>query len=76
MTSGTFTYNHKSYDEKYSLLYSDLVNLNDKNLVDWWKYFQHHTRKKNDLFCIGYTVCEDILRQRANTYLDEQYRRD
>lgn len=69
------TYREDVYDEKYTLIYNDLTKCTDKTIIWWWKYFQRYTQKQNDLFFIGIMVCEDILRQRENTYVDENFDR-
>lgn len=68
-------YKDNAYDEKYILFYKDLIKCTDEIIIDWWKYFQKHTIKQNDLFFIGSMVCEDILRQRGNTYVDDNFNR-
>lgn len=68
-------YKDNAYDEKYILFYKDLIKCTDEIIIDWWKYFQKYTIKQNDLFFIGSMVCEDILRQRGNTYVDDNFNR-
>lgn len=67
------TYKNDNYEEIYNRLYILHRELTDVEIINWWKYYQHHSSQKNDCDCIGYTVCEDILRQRGNTYLDDTY---
>lgn len=67
------TYKNEAYDEKYTLFYNELLEKTDDDIIFWWKYSQHYIKKTNDLFYVICKVCEDLLRQRENTYLDEEY---
>lgn len=44
--------------------------------MDNWRYHQHQAQRKDDYDWIAFSVCEDLLRQRENTYLDDVYPKD
>lgn len=60
----------------YNYLYSITIHSTDEEIIRLWKTHQNQTQSKNDIHWIWFTVCEDILRQRENTYLDDRYPRD
>ena len=60
----------------YDKLYAKYLDMSDEELIDQWKYHQSKHKEKYDPDWIGFTVCEDILRQRENSYLDDTYPRD
>ena len=64
------------YSITYDLIYDEYHFLLDEELIAKWKYHQHHTKQKEDYDWIAFLVCEDLLRQRGNAYLDETYPRD
>lgn len=64
------------YNITYDLIYDKYHFLLDEDLINKWKYHQHHTEQKEDYDWIGFNVCEDLLRQRGNTYLDYTYPKD
>lgn len=74
MNNGLFynTLNDHAYNEIYKRyqLHSDQV------LIDKWKYHQRQAQCRNDYDWIAFLVCEDLLRQRENTYLDDTYPKD
>lgn len=45
----------------------------DDELIALWRYHQYGIRHSDDHNCIASHVCEDILRQRENIYLDDTY---
>jgi hypothetical protein len=60
----------------YDLLYEQTIQRTDSEIINWWKYYQSLTTEKDDVYRIGISVCEDILRQRENYYLDHTYPKD
>lgn len=60
----------------YDYIYKKYRHLPDDKLIKCWKYHQHHTKEIDDYDWLGFTVCEDLLRQRGNTYLDDIYPKD
>lgn len=60
----------------YDYLYSITIHSTDEEIIKLWKTHQHQTQSQNDIHWIYFTVCEDILRQRDNTYLDDKYPKD
>ncbi len=50
--------------------------LTDQALIDRWKYHQLRSRRREDGDWIAFSVCEDLLRQRGNPYLDNHYPKD
>lgn len=61
------------YNDTYNDIYKQYQPLSDKVLIDYWKCHQHQAQNKNDYNWIAFSVCEDLLRQRGNTYLDDTY---
>ena len=52
--------------------YSLILEYNSKSdceLVNLWKLHQKMCQKINDYNWVAYHVCEDLLRQRGNTYM-------
>ena len=50
----------------YDLLYEQTIQRTDSEIINWWKYYQSLTTEKDDVYRIGISVCEDILRQIEN----------
>lgn len=67
---------NNNYDTTYNEIYNDYKNRSDCILIDLWKYHQHHSQRKDDFDWIAFSVCEDLLRQRENIYLDVTYPKD
>lgn len=63
----------KRYDNIYNLIYFMYRLLQDNEIIDNWKYHQHLIAKRDDYNWIAVDVCEDLLRQRENLYLDNLY---
>lgn len=61
------------YNHTYNEIYRRYQLLSDQVLIDNWKYHQHQVQRKDDYDWIAFSVCEDLLRQRGNTYLDDTY---
>ncbi len=64
------------YNHTYNEIYRRYQLLSDQVLIDNWKYHQHQVQRKDDYHWIAFSVCEDLLRQRGNTYLDDTYPKD
>lgn len=62
--------------KKYNEIYIEYQLLSNQFLIEKWKYHQHHIRHNSDCDQIACSVCEDLLRQRGNTYLDDTYPKD
>lgn len=60
----------------YNEIYRRYQPLSDEVLIDNWRYHQHQVQRKDDYDWIAFSVCEDLLRQRGNTYLDDVYPKD
>lgn len=60
----------------YEIIYKEYHFETDERLISNWRYHQLHMKEKNDYDWIAFTVCEDLLRQRGNTYLDDIYPKD
>lgn len=63
-------------DHTYNNIYKRYQFLSDQVLIDKWKYHQHQAQHRDDYDWIAFSVCEDLLRQRGNTYLDDTYPKD
>lgn len=61
------------FNYTYNEIYNRYQPLSDQVLIENWKYHQHQTQHRDDYDWIAFTVCEDLLRQRENTYLDDTY---
>lgn len=61
------------HDDTYNVIYKHYQPLPDQILIESWKYHQHRMQRKDDYDWIAFSVCEDLLRQRGNTYLDDTY---
>ena len=59
--------------QTYYQIYKDLAYLSDQAVIEQWKCYQRAYKHKGDANNIGFEVCEDILRQRGNTYIDENF---
>lgn len=59
--------------QTYYQIYKDLAYLSDQEVIEQWKCYQKAYKHKGDYFNIGFMVCEDILRQRGNTYIDDHF---
>lgn len=66
------TIHYHTYDE----IYKRYLPLSDQVLIENWKYHQHQTHTRDDYDWIAFSVCEDLLRQRGNMYLDDAYPKD
>lgn len=64
------------YNHTYNEIYRRYQLLSDQVLIDNWRYHQHQVQRKDDYDWIAFSVCEDLLRQRENTYLDDVYPKD
>ncbi|EHG33175.1 hypothetical protein HMPREF9467_00786 [ [[Clostridium] clostridioforme 2_1_49FAA] len=64
------------YNLTYNEIYRRYQLLSDQVLIENWKYHQHQAHHKDDYHWIAFSVCEDLLRQRENTYLDDTYPKD
>jgi len=64
------------YNHTYNDIYRRYQLLPDQVLIDNWRYHQHQVQRKDDYNWIAFSVCEDLLRQRGNTYLDDTYPKD
>lgn len=64
------------FDITYNWIYNDYQKRTDDELIYYWKHHQYSYKGKDDYDWIAFTVCEDLLRQRGNTYLDDNYPRD
>lgn len=64
------------YNHTYNEIYRRYQFLSDQVLIDNWRYHQHQVQRKDDYDWIAFSVCEDLLRQRENTYLDDTYPKD
>lgn len=60
-------------DATYNHIYNAYQHLSDTDLIDFWKHHQRRSMKMDDLHWISFSVCEDLLRQRGNTYIDNNY---
>ena len=60
----------------YNDLYQKYQLLSDEELIESWKHHQLKIQCKSDYHWIGFLVCEDLLRQRENMYLDDHYPKD
>lgn len=60
----------------YNDIYKRYQPLSDQILIEIWKYHQLRTQCKYDYNWIAFLVCEDLLRQRENMYLDDTYPKD
>lgn len=65
-----------NYDAVYNQIYTQYQNCSIHALIEHWRYHQHHFQQKDDYDWIAFSVCEDLLRQRGNTYLDDTYPKD
>ena len=59
--------------QTYYQIYKDLAYLSDQEVIEQWKCYQRAYRHRGDVNNIGFEVCEDILRQRGNTYIDDHF---
>lgn len=68
------------YSLQYNALYREFKKYTDEELINQWKYNQKclldTDPRYKDVLLIGISVCEDILRQRGNTYLDDLFPKD
>lgn len=64
------------YFTTYNAIYEKYQPLSDEELITNWKLHQHQFRSKDDYDWIAFSVCEDLLRQRENPYLDRTYSKD
>lgn len=68
------------YSLQYNALYREFKKYSDEELINQWKYNQKclldTDPRYKDVLLIGISVCEDILRQRGNTYLDDLFPKD
>lgn len=71
-----YFYTEKNHPEKYNQIYVEYQLLSDQSLIEKWNHHQHDIRYTNDCNQIACSVCEDLLRQRGNTYLDDTYPKD
>lgn len=60
----------------YNQIYQKYQLLPDKEIIANWKHHQYKSTHKEDYDWIAFSVCEDLLRQRGNTYIDTTYPRD
>lgn len=63
---------YNDVSEMESLELQVILEYNSKSdceLVNLWKLHQKMCQKINDYNWIAYHVCEDLLRQRGNTYM-------
>lgn len=60
----------------YNETYQKYQLLPDKQIIANWKQHQHQSTHKDDYDWIAFSVCEDLLRQRGNAYIDTTYPRD
>lgn len=68
--------NQKTASVIYDFLYEQMIQRTDSEIIHWWKYYQRLLTDKDDVSRTGISVCEDILRQRDNYYLDHTYPKD
>lgn len=64
------------YTTTYNDIYKRYQPLCDEVLIENWSYHQHQAQRRDDYDWIAFLVCEDLLRQRGNSYLDENYPKD
>ncbi|WP_276854887.1 hypothetical protein [Enterocloster lavalensis] len=64
------------YFARYNAMCMRYALLTDQALIDRWKYHQLRSRRREDGDWIAFSVCEDLLRQRGNPYLDNHYPKD
>lgn len=64
------------HDDTYNDIYKRYQPLSDQVIIEIWKYHQHHAQHKDDYDWTAFSVCEDLLRQRGNMYLDDTYPKD
>lgn len=64
------------HNHTYNNIYKHYQLLTDEELINNWRYHQHQAQHKDDYDWIAFSVCEDLLRQRGNTYLDDTYPKD
>lgn len=64
------------HDDTYNDIYKRYQPLSDQILIEIWKNHQLRTQCKYDYDWIAFLVCEDLLRQRENMYLDDTYPKD
>lgn len=68
------------YSLQYNALYREFKKYSDEELINQWKYNQKclldTDPRYKDVLLIGISVCEDILRQRENAYLDDLFPKD
>lgn len=71
------TNNTNNWDQiTYDVLYKKYHYCSDEKLITQWKQYQRSYSKNRNTNKIAISVCEDLLRQRGNTYLDDHYPRD
>lgn len=70
----------KEQEIVYSRKYEELLGSNDDELINIWKYNQKemlsNVSNNKQLYLINKivcSVCEDVLRLRENTYIDDNY---
>lgn len=68
--------NKTDYFTTYNAIYEKYQLLSDEALIANWKLHQHQFRSQDDYDWIAFSVCEDLLRQRENPYLDRTYSKD
>lgn len=64
---------YESYTTAYNKIYKQYQLLSDQDLIESWISHQHEYRCRDDFHWIAISVCEDLLRQRGNTYLDDTF---
>lgn len=64
------------YFARYNVICKRYALLPDQALIDRWKCHQHRSQHREDGDWIAFSVCEDLLRQRGNPYLDDNYPKD
>ena len=73
MMLGGFHLNEIEETQTYYQIYKNLADLSDQEIIEQWKCYQRAYKHKGDANNIGFEACEDILRQRGNTYIDENF---
>ena len=67
----------KEYQKIYNDQFTKISKLTDQNIIYTWKHAQTKLLEmSSSIYNIIILVCEDILRQRGNTYLDDHYPKD
>lgn len=63
----------QEYTELFNLLYEENKNTSDEDLVNLWRYCQHHSQGYHDYDWCMAEVCRRLLLERENHTVEEYY---